>query len=312
MSRDETKQFYLKNDLANSENEKLHQLDPFFIIGDLRNQKAIRKALPGIDIVLNLAALKQVPPYEYFPSEAINTNIIGVENLVNEIIESDSNIELMCQISTDKACKPVNVYGMTKAIAERITISGNLSNTSTKFFCVRYGNVLESRGSVIPIFKNLIEKNMPITLTHPEMTRFMMTLQESCDLIFRSIKNELAGTVLIPKLPSSKVIDIIDVLKEYYQKPNLPIKEIGIRPGEKIHEILISEEEFSRTKQLNNDYVLTPSLREDFFGSHVNIISKLIHQQLNPTNLNTEYSSKINPVSRNELKAIFKKLGVIN
>jgi UDP-glucose 4-epimerase len=311
MSRDEDKQFHLRNFIRNSEDSKLQNLSPLFIVGDIRDSKSIRSAIDNVDIVMNLSALKHVPPYEYFPMEAIKTNTLGVQNLIDEIILYGSDIEKMLQISTDKAVKPVNVYGMTKSLAERITISGNLSDSNTKFFCVRYGNVLESRGSVIPFFKESIKKDLPLTLTHPEMTRFMMTLDQSCELIFRALKHNLPGTILIPKLPSSRVIDIIDVLKENYNKEHLKVNIIGIRPGEKIHEILISEEEVSRTKILNNDYLVIPSLRKDHFGDNIDKILRYNYDNLIKAELNSEYSSKDLVLSKDELSKKLKELRVI-
>ncbi len=312
LSRDETKQYKMQQEFKQKERDDVNAINLHYIIGDIRDKYTIRSSLNNVDIVLNLAALKHVPPYEYFPNEAIKTNLLGVQNIVDEIKNGDYNIETMCQISTDKACKPVNVYGMTKAIAERVVISGNLATVDTNFICVRYGNVIESRGSVIPFFKDCIQKNKEIPLTHEDMTRFMMTLEQSCELIFRALEKKIPGSTLIPQLVSSKVVDLIEVLKNHYNKPNIKTKNIGIRPGEKIHEVLISEEEFSRTKIIGEDYIILPQLRDDLYGSQFQkFFKKYDESKIEEANLKEEYSSKNSNVSVDELKDLLLTYGVL-
>jgi UDP-glucose 4-epimerase len=230
-----------------------------FRIGDVRDYHSVCSALQNVDFVFNLAALKQVPSCEYFPYEAVKTNITGPENIVRAIREMQLPIDTVVGISTDKACKPVNVMGMTKAIQERIFITANLNCPQTRFICVRYGNVLASRGSVIPLFHEQIIAGGPVTITTPEMTRFLLSLDQAVDTIFAAVKNARRGETYIPRVPSAKVTDIAQSLIG-----NRPIKTIitGIRPGEKVHEILVSEEEAHRTIERGNYYVIQPILPE--------------------------------------------------
>jgi UDP-glucose 4-epimerase len=211
------------------------------------------------DVVFNAAALKQVPTCEYFPFEAVQTNILGAENIVREIRDRDLPVETVVGISTDKACKPVNVMGMTKAVQERIFIRANLDCHKTRFVCVRYGNVLASRGSVIPLFQNQISNGGPVTITTPEMTRFLLDLDQAVDTIFAAYQHAHRGETYVPMVPSARVVDITETLID-----KRPIQTVvtGIRPGEKIHESLVSEEEAHRTIQRGNFYVIFPILPE--------------------------------------------------
>jgi UDP-glucose 4-epimerase len=219
----------------------------------------VSAALQEVDVVFNAAALKQVPSCEYFPFEAVRTNIGGPENIVRAIRELKLPVDTVVGISTDKACKPVNVMGMTKAIQERIFITANLDCPQTRFICVRYGNVLASRGSVIPLFHEQIRAGGPVTITTADMTRFLLSLDQAVDTIFAAVKGALRGETYIPRVPSAKVTDIAKTLIG-----NRQVKTIvtGIRPGEKIHEILVSEEEANRTVARGNYYVIQPILPE--------------------------------------------------
>jgi UDP-glucose 4-epimerase len=265
LSRDEAKQndmriSYLKCSAPTDEviyNNFRRLLE--FRIGDVRDFHSVGSALQNVDIVFNAAALKQVPSCEYFPYEAVQTNITGPENIVRAIRELNLPVETVVGISTDKACKPVNVMGMTKAIQERIFINANLNCPQTRFICVRYGNVLASRGSVIPLFHEQIIAGGPVTITTPEMTRFLLSLDQAVDTIFAAVKNARRGETYIPRVPSARVTDIAQSLIG-----KLPVKTIitGIRPGEKIHEILVSEEEANRTFRRGDYYVISPILPE--------------------------------------------------
>jgi FlaA1/EpsC-like NDP-sugar epimerase len=230
-----------------------------FRIGDLRDLHSVRAVLRNADVVFNAAALKQVPTCEYCPFEAVQTNILGVENIVRSISEDRLPIEAVVGISTDKACKPVNVMGMTKAIQERIFVQANADCSGTRFVCVRYGNVLASRGSVIPLFHDQIHRGGPVTVTTREMTRFLMSLEQAVDTIFAALTWASPGEIYVPKVPSARVLDVASVLVG-----DLPIEIIvnGIRPGEKIHEILVSEEEAPRTTEQPDYYVIQPMLPE--------------------------------------------------
>lgn len=230
-----------------------------FRIGDVRDFHGVAAVLRNADVVFNAAAMKQVPTCEYFPFEAVQTNIIGVENIVRVIRENQLPVETLVGVSTDKACKPINVMGMTKAIQERILARANLDCPSSRFICVRYGNVLASRGSVIPLFHDQIRQGGPVTITTPEMTRFLLSLDQAVDTIFATLRYAHRGETYIPRVPSSSVTDIAEVLIG-----DRPIRTsiIGIRPGEKTHEILVSEEEAHRTVARDGYYVILPVLPE--------------------------------------------------
>ena len=209
--------------------------------------------------VVNAAALKQVPTCEYFPSQAVLTNCIGVSNIVRAIEENSYPVNTVISVSTDKACKPVNVMGMTKAIQERIIIAANILNPKTRFICVRYGNVLASRGSVIPLFHEQIKNNGPVTVTVPEMTRFLLSLNQAVETLFTALRFANRGEVYVPNAPSATVINIAKAL---IGKRKIGIKVTGIRPAEKMHEILVSEEEAGHCIKRGNYYVILPMLPE--------------------------------------------------
>lgn len=264
-SRDEAKQHFMRLEYqckTKSTDEVIYnnfkQLLEFRI-GDVRDYHSVLSAIKNSDIVINAAALKQVPSCEYFPYEAVKTNITGAENIVKAIRENDLNVETVLCVSTDKACKPVNVMGMTKSIQERVFISANILCPDTKFICVRYGNVLASRGSVIPLFHEQIRTGGPITITVKDMTRFLISLNEAVDVIFKAIEAANPGETYIPKVPSSY---IYNVAKALIGERQIKIEVTGIRPGEKIHEILISEEEGNRAYDRGDYYVIKPMLPE--------------------------------------------------
>jgi len=216
-------------------------------------------AVRDADVVFNAAALKQVPACEYFPTEAVRTNILGASNLVRAIHETRALVKLVVGVSTDKACKPINVMGMTKAIQERVFIEANIQCPETRFVCVRYGNVLASRGSVIPLFLSQIAHGGPVTITTLDMTRFLLSLDKAVDTIFAASKAGLPGEIYIPRVPSSR---IVDVAEDLIAGRDIPMDVVGIRPGEKIHEILVSEEESFRTHLRGDYYAIAPMLPE--------------------------------------------------
>jgi len=230
-----------------------------FRIGDVRDLGDVCSAVKHSDIVVNAAALKQVPTCEYFPAQAIMTNCIGAHNIVRAIEENGYPVGTVIGISTDKACKPVNVMGMTKSLQERILISANVLNPGTRFMCVRYGNVLASRGSVIPLFHDQIRNGGPVTITVPEMTRFLLTLNEAVDTVFAALKEAKPGETYIPRAPSASVINIA---KSLIGNKNIEIQVTGIRPGEKMHEILVSEEEVRHCVRRGRFYAIRPMLPE--------------------------------------------------
>lgn len=265
LSRDEAKQHamrleYQKRGTATDEViyrnfEQLLQ----FQIGDVRDVHSVAAALRGIDVVFNAAALKQVPACEYFPFEAVRTNIEGPENIVRAIQENRLPVETVVGVSTDKACKPVNVMGMTKAIQERVFITANMACPETRFICVRYGNVLASRGSVIPLFHDQIAAGGPVTITDVEMTRFLLSLDQAVDTILAAVKEARCGETYIPRVPSARVVDVVSAL---IGDRKIETRITGIRPGEKLHEILVSEEEAHRTIARGDYYVIESILPE--------------------------------------------------
>jgi len=230
-----------------------------FRIGDVRDYGDVCSAVKSADIVINAAALKQVPTCEYFPDQAVLTNCIGASNIVRAIRENDYAVETVVGISTDKAAKPVNVMGMSKAIQERIFTSANVLNPDTRFICVRYGNVLASRGSVIPLFHDQIANGGPVTVTVPDMTRFLLSLDQAVDTVFAALRTAASGEILVPNAPSSTVIDIANAL---VGDRDIEIKVTGIRPGEKMHEIMVSEEECYQTIRRGDYYAIRAMLPE--------------------------------------------------
>jgi FlaA1/EpsC-like NDP-sugar epimerase len=265
LSRDEAKQHEMRlsyQHLEGSTDEVIyHNFSRLleFRIGDVRSYADVCGAVRNADIVFNAAALKQVPVCEYFPEQAVLTNCVGAVNLIQAIRDLDVPVETVVGISTDKACKPVNVMGMTKAIAERAFIAANVLSPRTRFVCVRYGNVLASRGSVIPLFHQQIKKGGPVTVTAPTMTRFLMTLEQAVDTVFEAVAHALPGEIVIPSAPSANVMDLAKALVG--SRP-VEIRVTAVRPGEKEHEILVSEEECRHTFKSGDYYVIAPMLPE--------------------------------------------------
>jgi len=230
-----------------------------FRIGDMRDYSSVLQAVREAEVVIHTAALKQVPTCEYFPFQAVQTNILGVQNLILAIRDNNTPVETVTGISTDKACKPINVMGMTKALMERILVEANRGYPDTRFACVRYGNVISSRGSVVPLFLDQIAHGGPVTVTLKEMTRFLLSLDSAVDTVFEAIRGALPGEIYVPKVLAARVADLADVL---INGRNIPVVFTGIRPGEKIHEIMVSEEERYRTFERDGHYIITPMLPE--------------------------------------------------
>jgi len=297
-SRDEAKQYFMRigyeSEVAATDEViyRNFQRKLQFWIGDVRDPDSMASALRSVDIVINAAAMKQVPTCEYYPFEAVRTNIEGAENIVRTIQKNNLKVETVVGVSTDKACKPVNTMGMTKALQERIFIQGNMRCPNTRFVCVRYGNVLASRGSVIPLFLSQIRKGGPLTITTPEMTRFLLSLHDAADTVFAAISSAKHGETYIPRIPSSKIMDIAKVL---VGDSRIEIAETGIRPGEKIHEILISEEEVYRTMDRGKWYAILPMLPE-IYGDRTG-----------DGCLATEYSSMDNIMTLEETRRLLRE-----
>jgi UDP-glucose 4-epimerase len=296
-SRDEAKQHYMRLEYMHREaatDDVIYQNSQDllnFRIGDVRDYSSLLSAMRDVDVVFHAAALKQVPSCEYFPFEAVLTNIFGAQNVVKAIRENNLGVEKVVGISTDKACKPINVMGMTKALQERILIEANRDCPNTILTCVRYGNVIASRGSIIPLFVEQIQKNQPLTVTLPEMTRFLLSLDRAVDTVFAAIRDGFRGETFVPKVLAAK---ITDVAKALMGEKDLKINFTGIRPGEKIHEIMVSEEECFRTVERGEYYVILPVLPE-------------LREKIEVTNtLENEYSSKDNNISVEDLRELLK------
>jgi len=225
-----------------------------YFIGDVRDEKRLYRAFDGVDVVIHAAALKQVPAAEYNPIEAVKTNIHGAENIINAAI--DKGVQKVIALSTDKAVNPVNLYGATKLVSDKLFISGNayVGDKDTLFSVVRYGNVSGSRGSVIPFFKSLIDSNETvIPITDSRMTRFWITLDEAVDLVIKAIQEAKGGELYVRKCPSFKVTDLAKAMKE-----DCEFEDVGIRPGEKLHEVMVTEEDSRTTYEYDDHYIIYP------------------------------------------------------
>lgn len=245
-SRDEMKQHEMQQTFEEEASLR-------FFIGDVRDSERLWRALQGVDVVIHAAALKQVPACEYNPFEAIQTNVLGAKNVIEAAI--DRKVKRVVVVSTDKAVNPTNLYGATKLCAEKLFIQGNYYSGSgaTRFCCVRYGNVIGSRGSVMPLFMSQRTTGR-ITVTDSRMTRFWLALDQGVDLVFHAIETTRGGEVFVPKIPSIKIVDLAAAVA-----PGCTIEEIGIRQGEKLHEVLISEDEARNTVELDDAYVIMPN-----------------------------------------------------
>ena len=296
-SRDEAKQHYMRleflhrrtatDDIIYENSQDLLN----FRIGDVRDYPALLAAMRRADIVFNAAALKQVPSCEYFPFEAVLTNVYGAANIARAVRENDLPVKRVIGISTDKACKPINVMGMTKALQERVLIEANRDCPDVRLNCVRYGNVIASRGSIIPLFVDQIRQDRPITITMPEMTRFLLSLDRAVDTVFEAVASPGRGETFVPKVASARIMDVAEVLMG---DKKLPIEFSGIRPGEKVHEIMVSEEERFRTVERGDYYVILPVLPE------------LRDEDEHTVALESEYSSRDGNLKGEALRALLE------
>jgi FlaA1/EpsC-like NDP-sugar epimerase len=266
-SRDEKKQWEMKRVFPQFR----------YIVGDVRDASRLCEAMYEVDYVFHAAALKQVPSCETYPFEAVKTNILGSQNACDAA--KYNGVKCMVALSTDKAVKPVNAMGISKAMLEKLVCSQNESDSRTVFCCVRYGNVMGSRGSVIPLFRDQIRKGAPLTLTVPEMTRFLMTLDQSVDLVLHAMTKARGGEVFVRKSPASTVQALAETIRLKYSKlhERHPIEVVGIRPGEKLHEILVNEYEMQRIIEEPSYYTVYPEYR--------------VPKHLTPKPLGEEYTS---------------------
>jgi len=290
-SRDEDKQHNMKEELSREPIFKKME----FVIGDVRDYDRLYAIAKDIDIIFHAAALKQVPSVESHPYEAVKTNIFGAYNVVKAAVAR--KVKNVIAISTDKAVKPVNAMGMTKALQEKIILSDDLTKDGTKFCCVRYGNVLGSRGSVVPLWDSKIEKSKPLPITHPQMTRFILTLSQAIDLVFYSIKYGMGCEIFVKKAPATKIVNLARAYAELKTgKKNYPLEYVGIRPGEKIDEILVSHEEMRHSEERKDHFIINKE--KEFERGSLKKLTKI-----------QEYSSgTVKHLDVEELKKLMKKL----
>jgi len=248
-SRDELKQFEMSNDPMFTDEDRGRLR---FFIGDVRDRDRLRQALSDVDVVIHAAALKQVPACEYNPFEAVKTNVHGAQNIIDCAIEA--GVSRVVALSTDKACNPINLYGATKLCSDKLFVAGNAyaGGRKTLFAVVRYGNVMGSRGSVIPFFLKQRQTG-ELTITHPEMTRFWITLDQGVAFVLNSLERMHGGEIFVPRIPSAKITDLASAVG-----PDCEQKIIGIRPGEKLHELMISVDDARLTRQFDDHYVIQP------------------------------------------------------
>ena len=281
-SRDELKQY----DMSSQSIYLKYVKKLRFFIGDVRDEKRLSLALKDVDILVHAAALKQVPAAEYNPMEAIKTNINGAQNVINTSIER--GVKSIIALSTDKACSPVNLYGATKLCSDKLFTSANslVGSDYIKFSVVRYGNVFGSRGSVVPLFYLLKQKNEVFTITDERMTRFSITLEEGVHFVVKCFNNMVGGEIFIPKIPSYKILDLLKAFDD-----NAKIKIVGIRPGEKLHESMISIDDSLNTFEFNDYYVISPSNGKLQFDKKENFKKSVIKNFISKKEYGFEYNS---------------------
>ncbi|PWA12719.1 UDP-N-acetylglucosamine 4,6-dehydratase [Pueribacillus theae] len=268
-----------------------------FIIGDVKEQNSVFKACENVDIIFHLAALKHVTVCEEQPYEALKTNVHGTQNVIDGAIANQ--VKKVIYVSTDKAANPSNFYGFTKSIGEKLAIHANILGANTKFVCIRAGNVLGSNGSVIHIFKKQIKEREKITITHKEMTRFFLNLEDAISLLFKAAEDSKGGEIFVMKMPACHIVDLAEVLAENHNVKEIEMEELGIRPGEKLHEILFSEYESQNTVTYDsNYYVILPFIHIKGLNDH--------YRKYEQANL-TSYKSSDYLMSKEEIKEMLKK-----
>jgi len=278
-SRDELKQF----EMAQKYNDKCMR----YFIGDVRDLERLKKAMDGVNYVVHAAALKHVPIAEYNPMECIKTNVMGAQNVIDACMEN--SVRKVIALSTDKAASPINLYGASKLASDKLFVAANnfRGDKEIAFSVVRYGNVLGSRGSVVPFFKKLISQGAEeLPITDEKMTRFWITLQEGVDFVLKNFERMQGGEIFIPKIPSMKVVDMARTLA-----PNLPIKVIGIRPGEKLHELMCPKDDSHLTIEFEDHFVIKPSIT---FSTPHDFICNALGEKGKPVEIGFEYSSDNN------------------
>ena len=296
-SRDEKKQEDMRN--------KFNDTRLKFYIGDVRDKNSVNNAIIDVNYIFHAAALKQVPSCEFYPGEAVKTNILGSENVINAAISQ--NVDKLVMLSTDKAVYPINAMGISKAMMEKLMVAkSRLINKRLTVLCAtRYGNVMGSRGSVIPLFISQIKKNEPVTITDPAMTRFMMSLDESMSLVLYAFKNGDQGDIFVQKAPACNLIILVDALKDIFNSKS-PIKIIGTRHGEKLFESLVSREEMIRSKQSKNYFTIKVDDRDLNYDRYFTSGKKNVSDAQDYTSHNT-YQLNVNEVKKILLNLDFIK-----
>jgi len=293
-SRDEKKQDDMR---AVYRNSKLK-----FHIGDVRNYESVRAAMTGVDFVFQAAALKQVPSCEFFPGEAVRTNVLGTENVVNAA--ADMGVEKVICLSTDKAVYPINAMGMSKALMEKTALAKTRSAGNTTICVTRYGNVMCSRGSVIPLFIKQMRENNPLTVTDPNMTRFMMSLEDAVELVVFAFTHGNAGDTFIQKAPASTILLLAETLCEIFDYP-VNIREIGTRHGEKLYESLLTREEFTNAEDMGEYYRVPLDNRDLNYGKYI------ANGQASVSTANDYTSHNTHQLTKDELKSMLLKLNYV-
>ena len=307
-SRDEKKQDDMRH-LYNNDKIK-------YYIGDVRDKQSIKNAMHGVDYVFHAAALKQVPSCEFFPIEAVKTNVIGTENMLNAAIECSVK-KIIC-LSTDKAAYPVNAMGTSKAMMEKVFVakSRTISDDKTLICGTRYGNVLCSRGSVVPLFVEQIKAGKPMTVTEPKMTRFVMTLEEAVDLVLFAFENAQNGDILVQKAPACTIEVLAQAVKDIFHADNTPIQVIGIRHGEKMYETLLTNEECAHAIDMGNFYRVPADKRDlnydKFFSQGYGEVNTLTEFNSNNTKLMTVEQVKQKLLTLDYIKDELKEFGIEN
>ena len=259
-----------------------------FFIGDVRDQARLRQAMRGVDVVVHAAALKQVPAAEYNPMECIKTNVMGAENVIESAIDNET--ERVIALSTDKAANPINLYGATKLVSDKLFVAANnlTGGHRTRFAVVRYGNVMGSRGSVIPLFRKLVaDRVKEIPITDARMTRFWITLDQGAEFVLDSLRRTHGGEIFVPKIPSARIVDLAKAIA-----PDLPIRIVGIRPGEKLHEVMCPSDDSHLTLEFDRHYVIRPTIQ---FVNSVDHSRDALGDRGKPVADGFEYSSATNP-----------------
>jgi len=280
-SRDEQKQVAMERVFSPNEHPSIR-----FFIGDVRDEARLRRAMTGIDYVVHAAAIKHVPVAEYNPIETIKTNILGAENVVN--VSLDAKVKKVIALSTDKAANPVNLYGATKLCSDKLIVAANnlAGEHGTKFGVVRYGNVLGSNGSIVPVFREMMDKNIAsLPITDKRMTRFWITLQQGVDFVLQSLGEMIGGEIFIPKIPSMKLTELVDTIA-----PGYPTHDVGIRPGEKLHESMITRDDAMNTLEFDNCFIIAPTN----IPKNKSVTYRILGEEGRPVADGFEYRSDLN------------------